>query len=218
MKLTDEQIAAYADGELSGKEEKIVKLAIEQDDAAAERLKMYLESRELLRKEFGHILSDPVPDHLEAIVKENIKSFDFSKIARLVQSRPLQAIAATLIIAVFIGGTFDLLVRKSRDRVALPPNSALESQMQGLDERSKSFLTPSSDAYAHKVSVLLAKKLQENDDKQEYEILIDGTPIKFTFVSRYNDPAQKDCKIFEDSSTQKNIVMCKNVAGEWYAR
>lgn len=217
MKLTDEQIAAYADGELPAKEAETIKLAIDQDEAAAERLKMYVESRELLRKEFGHILSDPVPDHLEAVVKENIKSSGASKVTRLFRSPSLQALAASILLVIFVGGSYNLFVRYAGDRVVLP-NSAVQSHMGGSDEDSNSFLTPSTDEYAHKVSVLLAKKLQENDDQQEYVIDIDGKPVKFTFSGIDESSGQKNCKIFEDASRKQQIVMCKNVAGEWYAR
>jgi len=217
MKLTDEQIAAYADGELSAKEAETVRLAIGQDDAAAKRLKMYIESRELLRKEFGHILSDPVPDHLEAIVKEHIKSFNFPKITQLFETRSFQAIAASLMIAIIVGGMFELLVQKGGQSV-LPPNSAVQSQMPGSDEGPDSFLTPSSDSYAHKVSVQLAIKLQKDDTKQEYEIKMDGTTVKFTYVSQYESNGLNDCRLFEDASNNKRIVMCKNIEGEWYAR
>jgi anti-sigma factor RsiW len=176
MKLTDEQIVAYADGELPADEAEMVKQAIEQDDAAAERLKMYVESRELLKKEFAHILSDPVPDHLEAVVKEHMTSIDGSKISQFFQSRAFQTIAASLMVAVFVGGMFELLVNKGGQSV-LPPNSAVQSQMPGTDDTPGSYLNSSSDSYAHKVSVLLAQKLQEDDTKQEYEIKIDGTSV-----------------------------------------
>lgn len=69
MTLSPEQIAAYADGQLTGEELTQAKLAIEQDEALARKVAQHRALKEQLGAHYAPVLDQPVPDHLAALLK-----------------------------------------------------------------------------------------------------------------------------------------------------
>lgn len=62
--FTDEQLMAYADGELAGAERAAVETAIATDPALAARVESYRAGRRLLKQRFAAVAGEPVPQRL----------------------------------------------------------------------------------------------------------------------------------------------------------
>ena len=69
MKITDEQLMAYADGELDAAAAAEVEAAIAADPALAEAVARHRALRRQLRDAFAPGLDEPVPEHLMALVR-----------------------------------------------------------------------------------------------------------------------------------------------------
>ena len=69
MNVTEEQIAAFADGELSGDERARVEAAIAADPVLADKVEMHRRLRNTLGVHFAPVLDQKVPDRLTAILK-----------------------------------------------------------------------------------------------------------------------------------------------------
>lgn len=69
MSVTDEQIAAYADGELEGAELAQIEAAIAADPALARKVEAHRALKAKLAAHFAPILDAPVPDHLSAMLQ-----------------------------------------------------------------------------------------------------------------------------------------------------
>lgn len=70
--FTDETLMAFADGELDDDAMARVEAAIDDDPALAERIALFMESRELAESVFERQLSQPVPPALQAAVERMI--------------------------------------------------------------------------------------------------------------------------------------------------
>jgi hypothetical protein len=69
MSISDEQLDAYMDGELSEAQRSLIAQAIVQDANLAQRVARQQALRERLRKHFDGVLQEPVPDRLIGLVK-----------------------------------------------------------------------------------------------------------------------------------------------------
>ena len=67
--LSDDDLVAYADGELEPGRRAEVEAALEQDAAARERLRRLTRADELVREAYGSALDQPVPNHLRDAVE-----------------------------------------------------------------------------------------------------------------------------------------------------
>jgi anti-sigma-K factor RskA len=70
MSISDEQLDAYVDGELSDAMRALVDQAISQDAAIARRVVRQQALRQRLGEGFDGVLQEPVPDRLLALVKQ----------------------------------------------------------------------------------------------------------------------------------------------------
>jgi hypothetical protein len=68
--ITDEQLMAYADGELAGEERDVVADAVAADPALSARLAQQQEMRDRLRDAFADELDEPVPERLRQAVSD----------------------------------------------------------------------------------------------------------------------------------------------------
>ncbi|WOE74688.1 anti-sigma factor [Alterisphingorhabdus coralli] len=73
MSITEEQLAAYADGELTGEEKSLVETAIADDPALARKVETHRALKEKLGAHFAPILDQPVPDRLTDLLATNDK-------------------------------------------------------------------------------------------------------------------------------------------------
>lgn len=71
MTVTDEQIAAFADGELSGDALREVEAAIAADPALDRKVQAHRALKSQLSAHFAPILDHPVPDHLSAMLRHS---------------------------------------------------------------------------------------------------------------------------------------------------
>lgn len=69
MSVTDEQIAAYADGELDGAALVAVEAAIAADPALAAKVEAHRKLKSRLGAHFAPVLDQSVPDHLAALLQ-----------------------------------------------------------------------------------------------------------------------------------------------------
>lgn len=68
MTVTDEELMAFADGELSGDEAARVEAAITADPALARRVEAERRLRTVLRRHFDPVTEEPVPDAWKAMI------------------------------------------------------------------------------------------------------------------------------------------------------
>jgi hypothetical protein len=68
MKLTDEELMAYADGELSAVDTKRIEAAMANDPALASRVARFRSVRRALHAAYDSVISEPVPEHLRALL------------------------------------------------------------------------------------------------------------------------------------------------------
>ena len=112
MIVTDEQLAAFADGELSEFEAAQVRRAVEADPALARQLAALEGLKSALSAHYDPILAEPVPSALSDPIAQAGKVIDF-KAAREVRRRwfqrpavryaALPALAASLVLVIFVG-------------------------------------------------------------------------------------------------------------------
>lgn len=69
MNITEEQIAAFADGELEGAERAAVEAAIAADPSLAKQVERHRELKARLAGHFAPIADAPVPEHLAALLR-----------------------------------------------------------------------------------------------------------------------------------------------------
>lgn len=116
MKLSDEIVMTYADGELDTKQCAQIETAMQQDADLAARIARHQSLRQHLRSEMDKTLSEPVPDHLLALLaadnSEQIKvATPADRNAQIIslpqtrrwQTREWTAMAAALIIGIAVG-------------------------------------------------------------------------------------------------------------------
>jgi hypothetical protein len=112
MKLTDEELMAYADGELTPLEAKRIEAAMAEDAALAARVARFRSVRSALRKAYDSVVSEPVPEHLRALLGD-VAASEPAPVADLDAERGKRtwrlgppawaAIAASLVVGVLAG-------------------------------------------------------------------------------------------------------------------
>jgi anti-sigma factor RsiW len=68
MKISDEELMAYADGELPPIEAKRIEAAMADDRQLAARVARFRAVRRALRTAYDSVVSEPVPEHLRALL------------------------------------------------------------------------------------------------------------------------------------------------------
>ena len=93
MSISEEQLEAYVDGELSDAQRALIEQALSQDAAIAQRIAGHQALRERLRGTFDAVLQEPVPQQLIDLVKsvpvESAASIADLSAARDRQRRPV---------------------------------------------------------------------------------------------------------------------------------
>jgi hypothetical protein len=139
MTVTDEELAAYADGELPEKDIARVEAAIEADPALARTVERHRALRETLSGHFAPILDQPVPERLREPLEREPEVFDFT--AETEKRRRKRAIprwgwiagpalAASLALAVFLPRDADLSAGYAGPQLA----AALDEQLAGTPQ------------------------------------------------------------------------------------
>lgn len=112
MTVSDEQLAAYADGELSELEAAQVRRAVAADPALARQLEQLEALKSVLSAHFDPVLTQPVPDRLTAPIAAAAKVVDLGAVRAArrgwlqqpaVRFGSLAALAAALVMVIFIG-------------------------------------------------------------------------------------------------------------------
>ena len=113
MTITPEQLAAYADGELDDLTAVRVRRAVDADPALAAELARLAGLRDILAARFDPVLTDPIPARLTKPIEDAAKVVSLNDVRAARQTlwqRPQfrfaagSAIAASLVIAVLVGG------------------------------------------------------------------------------------------------------------------
>jgi len=151
---TDEQLAAYADGELGAAEAAAIADAARADPELAQRLARFVETRRVLRETFADTLGQPVPRRLLEVLEEQ-------PAARVVALRrrwmPL-ALAASVLAGV---GAVLVTVRTSAPPpltlAGLPPDAGALARVL---ERTRSGVPVTVDAGGARYEVLPLASLQ----------------------------------------------------------
>ena len=101
-KIDDETLMAYADSELDEEERKEVELALEDDADARARLEDFIVTGAAI-SHYAAVLEEPVPDHLEDLVRTHQKTAEVVQFPRMISSRHWMALAASLVVGVALG-------------------------------------------------------------------------------------------------------------------
>ena len=115
MTITPEDIAAFADGELSGEREAQVAAAIAADPELAQQVERHKSLKSMLAGHYSPVLDQPVPDRLAAMLSrpQPAEVVDFAAARERRESRRRlphwgwiagPALAASLALAVFLPG------------------------------------------------------------------------------------------------------------------
>jgi hypothetical protein len=100
--IDDETLMAYADSELDEEERKDVELALEGDADARARLEDFIVTGAAI-SQYAAVLEEPVPDHLEDLVRTHQKTAEVVQFPRMTSSRHWMALAASLVVGVALG-------------------------------------------------------------------------------------------------------------------
>jgi hypothetical protein len=118
MKITDDLLMAYADGELDEKTRAQVALAVAQDPSLAERVQQHQQLRAQLGDAFAPVLDERIPDRLRSAINGSVHT-DTTVVEldsfRQAKNRPKRqwawpqwsAIAASLLLGVLVGRMVD---------------------------------------------------------------------------------------------------------------
>lgn len=99
--FSDETLMAFADGELDPATAEAIALRRAADPALAERIRVFEDSARLARQAFDHIAQEPVPLRLLAATRPAGPSWRQPR-----ASRPLMALAASVVLAVGLGAGY----------------------------------------------------------------------------------------------------------------
>lgn len=112
--FTDEQLMAYADGELGAAERSAVEAALANDPALAARVESYRAGRRLLKQRFAAVAEEPVPQRLLDLLQSApandkvvpLRPRTAAPIAVPRRARPVwpMALAASLLLALGLAG------------------------------------------------------------------------------------------------------------------
>ena len=69
MIFSDEQLMAYVDGELDAQQRAAIDAALAQDASLSARLEQHRSLRSRLQSAHAHMLAEPVPPHLLALLQ-----------------------------------------------------------------------------------------------------------------------------------------------------
>ncbi|MBK5265078.1 MAG: anti-sigma factor [Alphaproteobacteria bacterium] len=118
MKITEEMLVAFADGELDPKAREVVMRAVAADPELARKLAAHQRLRETLSNHFAPIAKEPVPGHLRALLEQSSESGPTNVVslsavrAERAHAQPrrwlpawgnMAAIAATLVLGLAVG-------------------------------------------------------------------------------------------------------------------
>ncbi|SDG37361.1 anti-sigma factor family protein [Pelagibacterium luteolum] len=101
MKVSDEMLMAYADGELDRNERETIAALAVSDPAIAARIARFAGARQAVRDAFAPVLAEPVPDALIATITGAPKP---ARPAAYPFSRFAMPLAASLVVAAGLGG------------------------------------------------------------------------------------------------------------------
>lgn len=115
MKITREELAAFADGQLSGEREAQVAAAVSADPEMTQQIEQHKALKVILAGHYARVLDQPVPDRLAAMLAEpqQAEVVDFAAAREKRESRRRlppggwiagPALAASLALAVFLPG------------------------------------------------------------------------------------------------------------------
>ena len=119
MKIDEETLMAFADGQLSGPQAEAVAAAVAGDPALAEKVAQHRQLRETMAAAFAPVLDEPVPPSLAAAVSASagdtpgkVVDFAVERRSKAIRRTPFiqrwGSIAAALVVGLFAGQLVDL--------------------------------------------------------------------------------------------------------------
>ena len=138
-KIDDETLMAYADSELDEEERKEVELALEDDADARARLEDFIVTGAAI-SHYAAVLEEPVPDHLEDLVRTHQKTAEVVQFPRMISSRHWMALAASLVVGVALGsGSMKYITGSAgpdetyRGATNFPPPNAMDKRRSEIE-------------------------------------------------------------------------------------
>ena len=115
MKLSEEKLMAFVDGELSAEEAEGVKRELETNEQYQRKVNEFKQTRQLLNDAYSDILQEPVPQKFLDMLAppceqqtktqtENIVDLSVQRKAKFTSFRPMQQVAIAASVALVIGG------------------------------------------------------------------------------------------------------------------
>ncbi|MGQ0588903.1 MAG: anti-sigma factor family protein [Sphingosinicella sp.] len=131
MAVDDDTLMAWLDGELNEVERRRVETALTEDPALAARLDGQRRLRDRLAAHYGPVADEDVPERFRAMLETNVVEIAAARPGR---SRPLwqslTAIAATLVLGIFVGRAWPESATVVTDEGVLVARGALAEALE----------------------------------------------------------------------------------------
>jgi hypothetical protein len=227
IELDDETLMAYADAELSVKEQEKVETALKGNAEARARLKEFSDTATALAP-YAEITKEPVPKHLEDLVRNHRATAEVIQFPRLKSARHWMAIAASLVIGIALGSGSMKYYSGDADkdgnivyRGASKFPSPTESKIGGTSKLLAN--------YKSEIETLLAEmpkdalSLEGQTGRMEIDL---GNDVILTLITSFvSDIKSKDkmttsCIVAELSEPRRDLpvllIACGNADGSWH--
>lgn len=218
MKLTDELIMAFVDGDLDFHEYQTVAKMIDNDEAALKKAEAYKKSKKLLHNEFGHLRNQKPPKFLTDTVHKHFKKK--TNILYFIPREHIQSMAATLFIGLFIGIFLMDLTQGSKEKLLLEPTAKHVSPLGNTNDKH-SLLSLNLDGFKTGFTRLvliteLTEKLQDSPNAQRYNISIGEEKFPLLLATNFTDSKNRQCKIFNSKIKGIHFISaCQIDSEQW---
>lgn len=194
----DETLMAFADGELDEEQSLALERVLEQNDALAERLAVFLDSRTLVSDALKPLINEPVPEALAA------------KVATVAQGSTLKTEEPPKVLA-FTPTKVNPTRRISR--WALPLAASLIAVISGIAGFSVGQIGSENTDFDQNIASALDRETSGQD------IALAGSSKVLNIVATFRDESGAVCREYEvkDAATNTLSVSCQENGG-WSTR
>lgn len=192
-RFDDETLMAFADGELDEEQSLALEKALEQDDALAERLAVFLDSRTIVSDALKPLIDEPVPDALVAKVAaiSHGSATTAGGVSNVAAFRPKAAARAPA---------------RTLNPWLLPLAASLVAVISGISGFSIGQIISENNAFEQGVASVLDREVSGQD------IPLAGSGRVLHIIASFRDEAGALCREYElkDVATSTLSVSCQD--------
>ncbi|MFN3718318.1 MAG: hypothetical protein ACK4UW_05360 [Rhizobium rhizophilum] len=207
--IPDEMLMAFADGELAPAEENEIGAALAEDEALAERLAVFMDTRESLAETMKPLIDEPVPEALQASLASAIAA------AREKQTAPPEA--DETVVAFRQRAPSPLVTRSTGSSMSSPWAMALAASFVGIVVGLGGFLLGQSSAIAPEAPSVAVNEALETLPSGGDRALSDAESLHM--IASFRDAEGHLCREYERKAADAvtTAVACHGPAG-WQTR